>query len=225
MKGDALVSSVARSLGKLPWKVVYLGGSTTHLHLTDVTAPMPELTNDVDVVVEVTSPVEFQVDLRNELRKLGAREDTSEDAPTCRWILNDQKVDVMSPNDAILGFASHWYSLALHTAREHELSDGTRIYLISAPVFIATKLDAYRDRGKGDCLKSKDIEDLIAVLDGRPELLEELRQMPEDLQAYVRVQLSDLLADPNFDYAVEGYLNEAPERTARVFARIAAITR
>lgn len=56
MKGDALLQAVASVLGAMPWKLVYLGGSTTHLHLTDRAAPEPELTDDVDVVIEVTSP-------------------------------------------------------------------------------------------------------------------------------------------------------------------------
>lgn len=225
MKGEALISAAAKALGQLPWKVVYLGGSTTHFHLTDPAAPEPELTDDVDVVVEITSPVEFQVDLREKLKEIGAKEDTSEDAPTCRWIIRGLKVDIMTPNDAVLGFANRWYSLALETARTHILADGTQIDLIHAPVFVATKLEAYSDRGKGDCLGSKDIEDIIAVVDGRPELEEELAEMPEDMQQFVRAGLSQLLADANFTYAVEGYLHEAPERAADVFARLRSITR
>jgi predicted nucleotidyltransferase len=225
VKGDVLISAVAQTLGKLPWKVVYLGGSTTHLHLTDPAAPVPELTDDVDVVVEITSPVEFQIDLREKLKELSAKEDTSEDAPACRWLLGEIRVDIMTPNDAVLGFANRWYTAALETARPCALADGTHIDLIHAPVFIATKLEAYRDRGNGDCLASKDIEDIIAVFDGRPELTAELQAIPKDLQAFVREELSQLLADANLAYAVEGYLHEAPERASAVFDRLRAITR
>jgi len=217
--GDELLSKVAKSLATLRWKTVYLGGSTTHLHLTDAHAPQPELTDDVDVVVDVSSPVEFQVQLREALRALGAKEDTSEDAPTCRWLLNGLKVDVMSPNADVLDFSNRWYPLAIATAGEHQLPDGTVIRLIHGPVFLATKLEAYRGRGT-DCLSSKDVEDIIALLDGRPELAQELSLMPVDLGTFVAQALTELRQELNFGYAVEGYLHEHPERAPDVHARI-----
>ncbi len=220
--GDELLCRVAPLLAKLRRKTVYLGGSTTHLHLTDPTAPQPELTDDVDVVVEVTSPVEFQVQLREELRSLGAKEDTSEDAPTCRWLINGLKVDVMSPNEEILGFSNRWYPVAIATAVRHTLPDGTNIDLIQGAVFLATKLEAYRDRGT-DCLSSKDVEDIIALLDGRLDLVPELQSLPRELQGFVAEALSELHAESNFLYAVEGYLHEYPERTADVLTRIDTI--
>lgn len=199
-----------------------MGGSTTHLHLTDPTAPRPELTDDVDVVVDVHSPVQFQVQLREELRALGAKEDTSEDAPTCRWLIHGLKVDVMSPNEEILGFSNRWYPLALETAVKHRLRDGTTIDLIQGAVFLATKLEAYRDRG-GDCLVSKDAEDVIALLDGRPGLEEELQTLPTDLQRFIGDALMELRAERNFPYALQGYLHEYPERAAPALSRLDSI--
>jgi hypothetical protein len=81
MKGDALLQTVASVLDSMPWKLVYLGGATTQLHLTDRAAPEPELTDDVDVVIQVTSPVEFHTHVREKMLELGAKQDTSEDAP------------------------------------------------------------------------------------------------------------------------------------------------
>lgn len=43
----------------------------------------------------------------------------------------------------------------------------------AAPYFCATKLEAFGGRGKNDYLASHDLEDLITVVDGRPELLED----------------------------------------------------
>ena len=42
--------------------------------------------------------------------------------------------------------------------------------MVTAPLFAALKLDASLSRGSSDILLSKDLEDLIAVLDGRPAL-------------------------------------------------------
>lgn len=225
MKGEVLISTVAKALRDLPWKVVYLGGSTTQLHFTDTAAPDPELTDDVDVVVEITSSAEYQVTLREKLKAAGAKEDSSEGAPLCRWLLGDIKVDIMTPDAAILGFSNRWYALALETARPRTLFDGSQIDLIHAPVFVATKLEAFRNRGRGDCLASKDIEDVIAVLDGRPELAEELAALPSALKDFIRGELSSLLSDPHFAYAVEGYLRDAPTRAPRTLERVRSIAR
>jgi hypothetical protein len=43
--------------------------------------------------------------------------------------------------------------------------------MITAPYFLACKLAAFRSRGEGDYLMSHDMEDIVAVLDGRPEVV------------------------------------------------------
>jgi len=48
-----MVESVARSLGSLLDKVVFLGGATTSLLITDPAAPEIRGTLDVDVIVEI----------------------------------------------------------------------------------------------------------------------------------------------------------------------------
>jgi hypothetical protein len=105
---------------------------------------------------------------------MGAKEDTSEHAPLCRWIIAGIKVDLMTSDDQALGFSNRWYAHALQTSRRYTLADGSTIELVSAVAFLATKLEAYKGRGSGDCLRSKDIEDVIAILDGRPEIVIEV---------------------------------------------------
>jgi len=207
----------------MPWKLVYLGGSTTHLHLTDRAAPAPELTDDVDVVIEVTSPVEFHTRVREKMRELGAKEDTSEDAPLCRWIIAGITVDLMTSDDQALGFSNRWYPYALKNSRQHTLADGSTIELVSAVAFLATKLEAYNGRGRGDCLRSKDIEDVIAILDGRPEIVIEVSESSDEVRSFIALELAALHVDPNFAYAVDGYLHEEPERSSIVYERVREI--
>ena len=66
-----------------------------------------------------------------------------------------------------------------------EIERDIRIRVVTAPYFCATKLEAFRGRGKGDYLASHDLEDLITVVDARPELLDELRSEPEDVRSYI----------------------------------------
>ena len=54
------------------------------------------------------------------------------------------------------------------------LASGKVIRMVSAPYFLITKLEAFNGRGNGDYLMSHDIEDIVAVLDGRPEIFDEM---------------------------------------------------
>jgi hypothetical protein len=50
------------------------------------------------------------------------------------------------------------------------------------------------------------LEDLISVVDGRAELVAEVRAEAVDLRAYVRAGIKALLATPGFLDALPGYL-------------------
>ena len=58
---------VARKLGPLRERVVFLGGATTSLLVTDPAAPAPRPTKDVDLIIEVGSRVEYSTTLREQL--------------------------------------------------------------------------------------------------------------------------------------------------------------
>ena len=64
------------------------------------------------------------------------------------------------------------------------------------PAFLlATKLEAYLGRGEGDLLGSADFADIVALVDGREELVDEIRTAPEHLRDYVARTLEQILAD------------------------------
>jgi len=111
----------------------------------------------------------------------------------------------------ILGFANRWYPLALQTAELVTLPSGMSIRLISAPVFIGTKLEAFKDRGKDadgrpDFLGSHDLEDIITVADRRPALLGECHAATPELRAYLAAEFTALFANPEFEQALSGHL-------------------
>jgi hypothetical protein len=76
-----LLLLAARRLGALRERVVFAGGATSGLLVTDPAAADPRATTDVDVIVETASYVEYATTLRAELSALGFEEDTREDAP------------------------------------------------------------------------------------------------------------------------------------------------
>jgi predicted nucleotidyltransferase len=187
----------------MPDRVVFVGGAVRGLLITDPAAAPERATDDVDLIVELTSAVEFHR-LGAQLRALGFREDTSPGAPICRWIVEDVKVDVMPTEGSVLGFRNQWYVEAIATCIEVE-AEGQRFRIVDAPHFCATKLDAYSDRGKGD-LYHHDIEDVVAVVDGRVELHGELAAAGEGVRRYVAEQVRGLLETSAFLDALPGHL-------------------
>ena len=160
-------------------------------------------TKDVDVIVEVTTRAEYYT-LSKKLRELGFKEDQSEDAPLCRWVMKGVILDVMPTDSEILGFSNAWYPVAMKEAVEIELPNGNKIKIVTAPYFLATKLEAFEGRGNGDYLLSHDLEDLISVVDGRPEIIEEVRRSDEDVKNYLSEKFNILLGDSRFIEALPG---------------------
>src|SRR5205085_5613086 len=64
------------------------------------------------------------------------------------------------------------------------------------PLFIATKLDAFHGRGGGDIVASHDLEDIIAVVDGRREIVSEVAAASADDREYIASELRPLLDNP-----------------------------
>jgi hypothetical protein len=57
--------------------------------------------------------------------------------------------------------------------------------ILSAPAFLATKWEAFADRGGGDLHGSHDIEDIVTVVAGRPEVVEEIRRSEDEVRRYL----------------------------------------
>jgi predicted nucleotidyltransferase len=219
--------TVARALGSLNREVVYVGGVTAGLLVTDPGAPPARPTKDVDLVIEVASTVEYQTKLRKRLLRRGFREDSSKGAPLCRWLLGPIAVDVMPIRPGILGFSNEWYAHARATAKTIALppdADGVvSIQVIAAPAFVATKLVAWKDRGAGDLLHS-DIEDVIAVVDGRPQLLEEMEAETLKLRQFLADSVTALLA-AGLEDQISGNLHGDSGSQARVPIVLATLRR
>ena len=173
--------------------------------MTDIGAPPPRHTLDVDLIVRVASTSEYATVIGPAMRALGAKEDDSEGAPLCRWMLHGVMVDVMPTRAKVLGFSNRWYDGGLDHAITRALPDGTEISILDAPHFIATKIEAFLGRGRNDFRSSKDIEDIIAVIDGRPELGTEIRTSPPDLRASVRATLGRWMSG-EFAESIAGHL-------------------
>ncbi|WP_305906573.1 nucleotidyl transferase AbiEii/AbiGii toxin family protein [Methylomarinum sp. Ch1-1] len=200
---------VAEALGDelLPY-VAFVGGSTTALLISDpITRHAVRFTEDVDLILDIDGRAQWHR-FQQQLRERGFKESMEENL-TCRMMLGALKVDFMPADASILGFTNCWYHAALTNARPYPLTDQITINLLAPEYFIATKLEAYHGRGNNDPMGSHDLEDIINLVDGRIELLNELQQAEENVRHYIAKQFAGLLQHPDFEYAVLGNLQDA----------------
>jgi hypothetical protein len=221
----AMVKQVAELLGPLLPKVVFLGGAATGLLITDEAAPEVRATKDVDVIVEILSRSDYYK-LEGTLRSLGFAQSMEEGAPLCRWMIGGIKVDAMPTDEKILGFSNKWYSPAIKNATELYLEKGLRTRIVTAPYFLATKIEAFYGRGKGDYIASHDMEDIITIIDGRTELIDEVKGSDADLRNFLCEKFQRFLKSEVFQESLPGHLppdQVSQERLPKIISRIEKI--
>jgi hypothetical protein len=210
--------AIAEAVGKLRDRVVFVGGATAGLLVTDPAAELVRATKDVDAIVEA-GLAEFHR-IEEHLAAHGFTRD-AESGVICRWIHRESRVlfDLMPVDSHVLGFSNRWYRYAVDTAQPIALGEGLVIRVVTAAAFVATKLDAFADRGAGDILASHDLEDVLNVVDGREELAREIEAAPASMRDAVRTAIRQLLARADFSNALPGLIADA-DRTHIVLQRL-----
>ena len=201
LRNIELLELVAKTLGKeLNQQVVYIGGSTTALLVAMERRGQVRQTKDVDIVVDVVTTRDYHTfcDL---LKARGFKEDLSGEALICRYCLQDfpdVRLDVMPTDERILGFANRWYPEAIAHAFDVDLG-GVSIKVAKPVYFLATKFEAWHGRGKGDIF-AHDMEDILFVLEHRPEIVEEVENAENEVRDYLKRQAENLLASNLVNY-------------------------
>jgi len=221
-----LIAGIAEALGELRERLVFVGGCATGLLITDPAAAPVRATTDVDAIVAVVSQADYR-EFSRQLRERGFTQTLEEGEPPYRWTLAGMKLDVMPTSEAILGFSNRWYVPAMQTAAAVQLRENLSIRLVAPAYFVATKLEAFLGRGEGDYLASHDLEDVLSVVDGRPELVAEIARADPALRDFVAQVFGRLIADESFIDRLPGLvLDGSPqERTNIVLQRLTALSR
>lgn len=199
-----LLETAASALGELRSRVVFLGGSTITLWMTDPASREPRVTYDVDVVAEVVTLAQYE-EFQAELRRRGFAEDI-DSGVICRWMHKETNLllDAVPLDARLAGFSGVWLSAATRAAVEQALPSGTTIRVVPPVELLATKLEAFTDRGNDDCLASRDFEDIALLIDSRPELASEILAGDPKLANYICSELARVQDLPGFDYGIEG---------------------
>lgn len=216
---------VTRRMLPLETSFAFVGGAVVPLLVDhpDLTEFRP--TKDVDLVTQVVTLAEFYA-FEEKLRRAGFRHDHSDGAPLCRWVVDECRVDIMPVDSSHLGMNSRWFPQALEFSNLADLGDGVTARIINGPIFIATKLEAYRDRGKGDIQASHDIEDIITLVDGSSTIVEQVAAAPAEARQFIARSLAAWQKTASFIDELSGHLSpisQASGRTSIVIDRITSI--
>lgn len=217
----ALLHAMALALGPLRERLVFVGGCATGLLLTNPAAAGVRPTEDVDAIVEVATLAGYHA-LRPLLAERGFVQTLADNTPPFRWFWNRLQLDLVPVDAHVLGFANRWYRPGFAAAVSTALDEGVSLRHLDAPHFLATKFEAFNDRGGRDVYLSHDLEDIVTVIDGRAELADELLRAERALRAHVVEQAQALLAHPELPNALPGIVAQ-PIRAGIVLERLQRI--
>ncbi|MFD2645792.1 hypothetical protein [Pseudomonas japonica] len=216
-----LIELVADGLGEtLRRELAFVGGCTTAMLVTD-DAVMDDIrfTDDVDLVVELAGIADWHR-LVERLAQRGFKI-TGEDEVNCRFRYHGTIVDVMPSDPAILGYANRWFIEGLAHAVTTTLARGQQIRIFQPAHFLASKLEAFTGRGNGDPYH-KDVEDIVVLIDGRPELYQEIKQADSSLRQFIAAGIAELSRLEGITYAIQssGSVRTNPGRGKLVHTRM-----
>ena len=213
-----MLQDAAGKLAPFLDEIVFVGGATLGLLITDAAAAPIRGTTDVDVIAEIATYADY-ITFSERLRNAHFTEDHE---LTCRWHQGALTLDVLSLSKEVLGFTNSWYEPALRNALPFTLPGGPSIRVITAPYFLATKMEAFRGRGKMDYQASHDLEDFVAIIEGREGVVREIEQSSQAVRDYLSQAVHALLTTPQFLGVLPGYILDQ-ERVPLIEERLASI--
>ncbi|MCC5846017.1 MAG: hypothetical protein JJU05_17350 [Verrucomicrobia bacterium] len=193
---------------------MFTGGAVVPLFLDQPELVMIRPTKDVDVVIQAASILAYQ-EIESHLQLAGWRHDTSRNAPRCRWIHQNVLVDILSSSPVPGEFSSPWFDLGIQKAWSFP-ADGQNVPVVPATVFLASKLDAFWDRGHRDPWASHDLEDVITVVDGRESLVDEVKNEDTSLRSALAQSFTRLHAAFDLNHLLPGFLPSDPGSQQRL---------
>ena len=199
-----------------------MGGATISLYPD---RPVLEVrpTDDIEVIIEILNYVD-RAKLEERLRSIGFSHDI-ESGVICRYKIQGIIVDIMPTNDPSIGFTNIWYPEGFEKAVDHEIDERSIIKILSAPYFIATKLEAHKARGKNDGRTSHDFEDIVYVLENRESIWEEIDNSDSSFKEYLRSEFQILLKNPNLFEWIDSHVERgSPPATYMIMDKLKKVT-
>ena len=199
-----VIITIASALGELNSEVMYVGGAVVSLYINDPSAEDVRPTKDLDISMEIASAGELEK-IRKSLLSKGFRQST-DDNVICRFRYEDIKVDVMGTKAIGWAPANPWFAPGF-TKKETVLIEDHRIQILPLPYFLASKFEAFNNRGARDPRTSHDFEDIVYVFDNCIDIVERLLDAEEDVKPFLKEQFYDILNNRIKQEAIYGNLS------------------
>jgi predicted nucleotidyltransferase len=203
------IKAVYHALEELADSVVFVGGATVSLY-SDRAAAETRPTDDVDIVMELAKYTEY-ADVEEQLRKKGFINDIASGV-ICRYIIKGVVVDVMPTGENVLGFKNKWYPDGFKYSIKHMIDEQVSVRIFTPAYFIASKLDAYNDRGKEDGRFSKDLEDIVYAPNNRSTIWIEMNDAHEEVRKYLKMAFTNLLEQKYIYDWISSHLEYSEQR-------------
>jgi hypothetical protein len=185
----AVVAEVAKALQNIKQHMVFVGGAVVSLYTDDPAADEIRPTQDIDMTIKIVNLKHWK-EVQEQLARLGFQPDPFGHA-ICSYKYKDIPVDIMAAEDGPLGPANRWYKLGFENLWTVMAKDQL-INILSAPCWLATKFEAFNNRGK-DYRTSHDMEDIIYVLDNRLDIVSEIEKDNSNIRKFLKEQLQAIV--------------------------------
>ncbi len=209
---ENMIRTIALALEKTGYRYYFVGGAASQFYIDDNNSSKVRPTDDIDCVVEIVIYKDFTL-FEEKIIKLGFKK-KHDSKNICRWKYKNIYVDIIpSEFKKILGFTNRWYEEGIENAISKKMGNIT-IHYFSLPYFMASKMEAYKNRGKGDIFGSTDLEDIIIVMDGIIDL-NVFSDFPLKVMNFMHQAFSELMENPRFLDAIIGHIDISPVREKR----------
>jgi hypothetical protein len=189
-----MLEKAAKLLAALNKKIVFIGGATISLYLDEISAIDARPTNDVDCVINITPRNKYYL-FEEELRQIGLEQDKGK--IICRWRYQELIIDIMPDDPSILGFSNSWYKPGIKKSIIYTLPSGQKINIFPVTYLLASKIEAFNSRGNRNFYTSHDLEDIVLLMDGCPNLEQEIEQgdikVKKFIKTWVKSEFENLL--------------------------------
>ena len=132
----------------------------------------------------------------------------------------------MPTDEHILQFTNKWYKEGFKNTQNYVLSPNCSIRILTAPYFIASKLEAFFSPYRKyhlDPYASHDFEDIIYILDNCENIVELIQSSNEPVKTYIQQQFDFLLKNKPIVYVLSGIIRDSENeiRVLNIFQNIA----
>jgi len=195
---------VARALEELNQEVLFVGGAMVSLYIDDIAAEDIRPTKDIDITFQIATEGKLE-QLRENLIRKGFIQ-THEDDVICRFRYDDIMIDVMSTHTIGWAASNRWFLPGFTKAQEYDLEE-IKIRILPLPYFLASKMEAFFDRGIKDLYASHDLEDIVYIFNYCSDLAEQIQTSDQEVTQYLKDCAHNILHNDKILTVIPGHLH------------------